>query len=118
MSAIGDFFNSLFSKFIDVIMSIATDLFTTSAKIIVAEMEEGFPMAVRWAREAVEAAEATGGSGDDKWNAAYAAFTSKATTEGYDWSKRAVETLLQNTVNVVKTEVMEALNPPAEPKVE
>lgn len=118
MSAIGDFFSGLFSKFLDVIMSIATDLFTTSAKIVVAELEEGLPMAVRWAREAVEASEAAGGDGQSKWDAAFNMFTTRMKTEGYDWSTRAIDTLLQNTVNVVKTEVMEALNPPAEPKVE
>ena len=68
MSAIGDFFNNLFGKFLDFVTGLATELFTTSAKILVAELQEGAPMAIQWAREAVEAAEATGGDGGAKWD--------------------------------------------------
>jgi len=116
--SIADFFSNLFGKFLDFITSLMTDLLTQSARILVNELQEGAPMAIQWARDAVEAAESSGGSGTDKWGIAFDAFTSKAKSEGYEWSKRTVDTLLQNTVNVVKAEALEFISGNDTPKVE
>ena len=98
---IGDFFGNLFGMFVDFLKNLAQNLLTRVADVLVDELQEGLPMAMKWAKDAVEAAEATGGSGSEKWDAAYKTFTSKATSEGYDWSKTAIDTILQNTVMVV-----------------
>jgi hypothetical protein len=118
MSAISDFFSNLFGKFLDFITGLMTDLLTQSARILVNELQEGAPMAIQWARDAVEAAEQAGGDGQSKWDAAFNAFTSKAKSEGYEWSTRAIDTLLQNTVNVVKAEALEFISGNDQPKAE
>jgi len=121
MSSIGDFFGNLFGMFVDFLKNLATNFLTRVADVLVDELQEGLPMALKWAKDAVEAAEAAGGDGSSKWNAAYAAFTSKATSEGYEWSKTAIDTVLQNAVLVVTRDTqafLDKLNNPTPPSVE
>ena len=110
MSSIGDFFSGLFGMFVDFLKTLAVNFLTRVSDVLVSELQEGLPMALKWAKDAVEAAEANGGSGSDKWKAAYDSFTSKATSEGYTWSKTAIDTLLQNAVLVVTHDVKEFMD--------
>jgi hypothetical protein len=92
--------------------NLVKDLFNQAADSVAADAGPFLHLLLETAGNAVQAAQDNGGTGQEKWDAAVKVVTDTVRGAGSDMMLTTIETATQNAVQVLKTDIKAALNPP------